>query len=296
MILRKTEINVKTQYLQIDWSNPLTEGLIHCFVFSELGGNARDLVDNRFSGTLGSASSRIIDNNDIGVNFPSTGSSNSNAYISTNIKESLGNFSCIAGFNSRYATPGYFERLVDATLLTDFSIFRNGASGNSWGAGVINSTLAYIALTDSVFNQIGLVRSGSSFTIYGSGSKVSATQSCSASSTSGSDFLYIGNDSLTKTTSFQGSIYYVLIYNRTLEPYELDLLYENYLRIFKKNNPLFFGLVVPEPPDYIFNPSVNIRDNKPYLYFTTGNRPLAFFDPPEINRGSTNVIPEESDV
>lgn len=145
-----------------------------------------------------------------------------NDYIATTYAPALNDFTVLAWF--RCTNNVSFSRVVEKNFINGMWIGRNSSTANSWGGGVREAGAPYgrfITLKDGEWHMIVSVRNGTTHTIYGDGITNLATGTVSSTALSTQAFLFGINVSLT-VDQFGGEIGQVAIYNRALEPAEIQ--------------------------------------------------------------------------
>jgi hypothetical protein len=152
------------------------------------------------------------------------------AYINTNFKTALTNFTCVAIYkcNSSTAT-GNYQRIVDKTFATGFWLGREGSSANTWGGGIRQGGSPFgiysSTFTDGQWQMIATTRTGATQKLWNKGTVVASQNGDSGALSA--DSLNIGRDPGV-AYNLGGYITAVLIYNRELTPAEMTQIYQYY--------------------------------------------------------------------
>src|SRR3989344_4613154 len=156
--------------------------------------------------------------------------------ITTPITTQFTDFTACVWFKEIGVTGSSYERIIDKKFDTGFWLGRNATNANQWGGGILESADPYgnyTTLTDGVWHNLCMARSGTVKTLYGDGAlKSTSTVSGTAVSTTN---LIIGKSN-NGAAIFNGSIDEVMIWNRALSASEILSINSSNRNPFSGNN------------------------------------------------------------
>lgn len=145
--------------------------------------------------------------------------------VQTNYNAQLNDFTVSVWFKSN--TNIAYSRLVDKSYAYGMWLGRNSNIANSWGGGIRQSAPPYglfITLQDNQWNNITMVRNGSTQLMYGNGVLLNSN-TCNNLSLDTTAFAF-GNWSVRNNEMLKGNENDILIYNRALTQAEITQNFE----------------------------------------------------------------------
>jgi hypothetical protein len=203
---------------QIDWSHPLANGLVGCWLFNTPG-NVRNLVNGQFA-TFPGVGSVVIDHSPRGI---ISDNSSYEKRIKTDIARTFLDCALLVTFID---TPNHdvnYERLAESDYNTGFYFGRIGTA-QTWGGRIAASAERSLTLTQNVEQQLIMTRLGATHSVISNGGQQVISGSTSTTATDANPLYFVAPEG-NSSGNFGGEMFYAYMWERGLTVADAAWLY-----------------------------------------------------------------------